>query len=155
MRRTHLVRRLALVALAVAGSALFGGLTIAPRAEAQATPPLSSFLTCDVDVSYAGKSGITENYQQTFHLAPGHAFVDDFSTRTRQHVFSAVATRKGGSIEVEIRYFSDVSALDAIDVTGALSIDATQLFESSHGEQTFSTSNPGSYTTTWTLTCRR
>lgn len=155
MRSRPPFHRLALAIAVLGAAALAGSSILLARAEAQAAPPRAAHLTCDALITYVPKSGTTETYQRTFHLAPGLTFVDDFSTTTRQHIFSAVATRKGGVVEVEFNYFSDVSTLNNIDLTGTLSIDDRQRFESTSGRQVFSTSNPGSYSLTYTLSCRR
>ena len=108
-----------------------------------------------MSVSNVPQSGTPETYQKNSTAAVGSTFVDDFSTPTRQHIFTASATRPGNEVVIEIDYFSDVSALNWVNLTTALEMLPDQIIESSSGRPQFGSSNCGSYTMTYTLDCRK
>ena len=96
----------------------------------------------------------TETYQQTFVLAQGANFTDDYSTPTRFKEFSATLTQVGSDSMVSISWFADVSTFNSVDLDTAVVIPDKQQQGTAAGRHRFS-SSPGHDTTTYTLTAVR
>ncbi len=142
-------------ALAWSATATVGAVALSG---AQATPELAEAArtyACTAEITYQPSSGAPETYTKAFVLAPGEVFIDDFSTPTRQHTFSASATSQGRAVVIEAEYFSDVSALSWIDETASVTLQANDRREETSGRHAFSTSNGPAYTLTYRLTCER
>lgn len=151
MIRQTLAKKLAL-ASTLAAAAL---LSIAFLPSAGAESLAGATYSCSVDISYVSTSGITETYRRDFVVSVGETFDDDFSTPTRQHVFSATATQQGSGVVIGIDYFSDVSVFDAVDLATALAMKGNQAKEDLAGRHRFFSSLSGNYTITYSLSCRK
>lgn len=143
------------LAAVITGSSLLG-VVLVPFARAQAAASVRrvdapAVYECSVSISYLPANGPGETYQQIFDVAVGAPFVEDFSTPTREHTFSATATQQGNSVVIEVDYFSDVSALNWVDLNTALALNGTQRVEQLTGRHQFGSSLSGSYTLAYTL----
>jgi hypothetical protein len=128
-----------------------------PAEAASKRQPVS--LTCTVDIlhEFRAQDGTllsTETYQQTFVLAQGANFTDDYSTPTRFKEFSATLTQVGSDSMVSINWFADVSTFNSVDLDTAVVIPDKQKQGTAAGRHRFS-SSPGHDTTTYTLTAVR
>jgi len=115
-----------------------------------------------VAVDYVYNGAIAEQYRRDFIVDQGGAFVDDFSTATRQKTFTATVARDAGNLVVSIDYFNDVGVFHAIGFNTSLVIHRGGGLESTSGSNAFYASSgvsPGSvsgnHVTNYALTCRR
>ena len=130
---------------------------IMPAEAAPKRKPAS--LTCTVDIlhEFRAQDGTllsTESYQQTFVVAQGTDFVDDYSTPTRFKEFSATLTQVGNDTMVSVNWFADVSTFNSVDLDTAVIIPQNQKNGTAAGRHRFS-STPGHDSTTYTLTAVR
>ena len=120
-----------------------------------ARPPRPASVACTMDILYEfraqdGTLTGTELYQKTFVVQEGVAFVDDYSTPTREKAFTATLTTVRGEAVVAINWFSDVSTFDAVDLNASLTLVSGQKNGKVAGDLTFS-STPGHATTHYSL----
>jgi hypothetical protein len=140
----------------VAGAivAMLAASVLMPAEAASKRKPVS--LTCTVDIlhEFRAQDGTllsTETYQQTFVVAQGADFTDDYSTPTRFKEFSATLTQVGADSMVSINWFADVSTFNSVDLDTVVVIPVNQKQGTAAGRHRFS-SSPGHDTTTYTLT---
>lgn len=128
-----------------------------PSAQAQQTAPNArgAAFHCTGSITYAPTGGTPQIYLIDVNLVPGEQFVDDFSTPTREHVFTMNAIQDGNAVKFTANYFSDVTALSWIDLTTGLTMKLGQRAEETSGSQSYWHSTIGSYTVSYTLMCTR
>ena len=80
----------------------------------------------------------------------------DFSTPTRQKVFTATLQRDGARSVLSIDYFNDVGTFNAISVDTSVKMLRAGALEATSGRQGFYTSTGvvGNHITDYTLSCR-
>lgn len=142
----HAVFNSALLALAVTGATPLAAL---------AAPATAS---CSVEINYSINGALAEPYTNSFVIARGEVFVDDFSTATREKRFTASMDRVDGKLMVMINYFNDVGTFTAIDLDTSLRVRGVGALETTAGSHTFSSSQAvpaGNHTTDYTLVCFR
>jgi len=103
-------------------------------------------------VTYLSQAGTLEEYEKVFTLSPGQTFEDDFSTPTREHVFTATATSNPDGVVINFDYFSDVSALATIELDSDLSFAIGQDFDKASGRHWYYHSASGSYSVVYLFT---
>lgn len=114
--------------------------------------------TCSVEINYLVNGALVEPYTNSFVIARGETIVDDFSTATREKVFTATMSRIDGKLLVSINYFNDVGVFTAIDLDASVRIRGVGVLETTAGSHTFSSSQAspaGNHTTEHTLVCAR
>jgi hypothetical protein len=97
-------------------------------------------VSCSVSVDYLKNGALAESYQKAFTVTPGASFTDDFSTPTRQKLFTASTLLDAGKTVVGINYFNDVGVFDAEEFSTKLTLKKVGVLESTSGSHTFSTS---------------
>ncbi len=115
--------------------------------------PASMDCTVDILHEFRAQDGTllsTESYQKVFTVTEGTDFVDDYSTITRQKVFSAVLTNVRGELVLDANWFSDVSVFNSVDLDASLTLTKSQKSGKSIGGHTFS-SPPGHDSTNYTI----
>ncbi|MEZ5979715.1 MAG: hypothetical protein R3F34_16060 [Planctomycetota bacterium] len=127
--------------------------TPTPAPTAAALP--AGDLACTARIRYTPQSGTPETYAKSFVLTPGTTYVDDFSTPTKQHVFTVSAVQLAGEARVSFDYFSDVSVFNAIELDTDVTLSNTQKKEEAHGVHRFFSSQAGTYKVEYDLTVRR
>lgn len=121
---------------------------------AQAAKGRTNSVTCIVDITHEFRSQDgavvrTETYQQEFVVEEGAIFVDDYSTPTREKVFTASLQVDGNDLIVVINWFADVSTFDAVDLDADLTVTGNKPATTSGRHAFFSSA--GRNTTTYTL----
>ncbi|MCA9298133.1 MAG: hypothetical protein KDA28_03650, partial [Phycisphaerales bacterium] len=106
---------------------------------------------CSGEITYVPQQGTPETYVVEFNITVGETYVDDFSTPTRAHVFSAHAVRRDGEDVIEIDYLSDLSALTWIDLSADVSIADGRGAAIESGRHRYGHSSTGSYTLTHSI----
>ena len=117
--------------------------------------PGNGSYSCSVEISYAAQGNTIETYHKEFVVAVGAPFVDDFSTATKEHVFTATAVPQGTGSTIEISYFSDTTALSSVDFSTVLSLGNNQMFETASGRQRSYHSLSGTTELTHVIVCER
>jgi hypothetical protein len=138
------------------GKLLFVPVVAATLAMPNIASARADTVNCSVAVNVTGAPA-PDIYNQDFELAPGAAFKADLSTPTRQKTFDAVVVREADGLVVSISYFNDISTFDSVSFSTRLTLPSGRGIGTTAGANSFSTSLPNfrSYTTNYTLTCRR
>ncbi|MCB1381020.1 MAG: hypothetical protein KDK89_22025 [Alphaproteobacteria bacterium] len=111
-------------------------------------------VSCAVSILYKPVGSTNQLYEKQFQVAVGQKFVDDFSTTTRQHIFTATLTEKPKSVVVDIDFFSDVSTFNFVDLATSLQIYNFDRRGRAMGSHQFGTTlSAGSYTMSYELKC--
>jgi hypothetical protein len=139
--------------LSIAAASLLAATLVQPNTAAAAGLVKAS---CSVTVNYLLNNNLLEPYTRDFVVEQGTDFVDDFSTPTRQKVFSARASKEAGKPTVTMNYFNDVGVFTAIMVDTSVPLKSGAQTASA-GRHTFSTSLgvSGNHLTTYSLSCQR
>lgn len=135
-------------------SFLMAGLAAAALAQPAQAAVLSA--TCTVTVNYSLNNNLVEGYSREFTVAEGATYTHDFSTPTRQKIFSATLQRDGARSVLAIDYFNDVGTFNAISVDTSVKLLRPGAAEATAGRQGFYTSTGvvGNHITDYTLSCR-
>ena len=112
--------------------------------------------TCTVTVNYSLNNTLVEGYSREFSVAEGATYTHDFSTPTRQKVFTATLLRDGPRSVLSIDYFNDVGTFNAISVDTSVRMLRPGALEATSGRQGFYTSTGvvGNHITDYSLSCR-
>jgi len=114
-------------------------------------------VSCSANVDYLLDGAVAEPYHKDFVVQPGVAFTDDFSTSTREKIFTASLGRDAGNLVVSIDYFNDVGVFHAIGISTKLTLHGSKGIETTSGSASFATSQGvvGNHVTNYTLSCHR
>lgn len=143
------------VACVILAAALSADGVSSAQAQPGARAPRGPVFHCTGLITYAPAGGTPEIYPFDVNLVVGEPFIDDFSTPTREHVFSMNAVEDVSAVVFTVNYFSDVSALSWVDLTAGLTMKMGQRSEHTSGVQRFWNTTFGQYTVSYSLTCTR